>query len=152
MKYILTFSLFESRHYGNMGSGILPYCDETKRFLVGLRSQECYEPHTWGLFGGKSDDDDADEIAIQQSAIRELEEETKYDGDIKLLKGVVFKDNNFEYHNYVGIVSEEFEPILNWENDKAKWITYEQLLKLTGKHFGLKYFLDNSKNLFSKLK
>ena len=61
MKYILSFALFEGSHYGNIGSGILPYCNTTKRFLVGLRSQECHTPHTWGLFGGKIDDYDIDE-------------------------------------------------------------------------------------------
>ena len=103
-----------------------------------------------GGFGGKLDTDEVNEEIIRETAIRELEEETEYHEDITLIKGYIFKDKNFEYHNYIGIVDEEFEPILNWENDDAKWLDYEMLLAVKPKHPGLKLFLTKSLNLFEK--
>ena len=148
MKYIKTF---EQIYWGTAGAGILPFCTTTKRFLVGFRSIDVMEPHTYGTFGGKLDVDDVNEDTIQEAAIRELQEETEYYDNIDLIKGYVFKDKNFEYHNYIGKVDIEFKPILNWENDKAIWITYDELLNLKPKHFGLAKFLNESKMLFENL-
>jgi len=148
MRYL---KLFETIYWGTCAAGIVPFCKTTKRFLIGLRSAYVYEPNTWGGFGGKLDTDEVNEEIIEETAIRELEEETRYDGDIHLIKGYVFKDEDFEYHNYIGIVDEEFSPKLNWENDKAVWMTYQDLLELEPKHPGLKLFLDNSKAIFEKI-
>jgi 8-oxo-dGTP pyrophosphatase MutT (NUDIX family) len=104
-----------------------------------------------GVFGGKLDIDEGVDEAIEEAAKRELKEETGYFGSIELIKGFIFKENNFEYHNYIGIVDKEFQPILNWENEDARWLTYEQLLRLNNKHFGLKRFLKESKLIFENL-
>ena len=148
MRYLLTF---ENIRWGTIGAGIVPFCKETNKFLVGLRSEEVLEPHTWGGFGGKLDIDEGVDETIKEAAKRELEEETGYSGSIELIKGFIFKERNFEYHNYIGIVDKEFEPILNWENDEARWLTYEELLRLNNKHFGLKRFLKESKEIFENL-
>jgi 8-oxo-dGTP pyrophosphatase MutT (NUDIX family) len=146
LKYL---KIFES-YWGTIGAGIVPFCKTTKRFLIGLRSAYVLEPHTWGGFGGKLDIDEGVDEAIEEAACRELEEETRYSGNIELIKGFVFKDTNFEYHNFIGIVDEEFRPILNWENDETKWLTYQELLNLPRKHFGLERFLKESEELFKE--
>jgi len=148
MKYILTF---ENIRWGSIGAGIVPFCEKTKRFLVGLRSEGVLEPHTWNGFGGKLDIDEGVDETIEIAAKRELEEETGFNDNIELIKGYIFKEKSFEYHNYIGIVKEEFKPILNWENDDASWMTYEELLKLRKKHFGLDIFLQKSKLIFLKI-
>jgi 8-oxo-dGTP pyrophosphatase MutT (NUDIX family) len=148
---ILDFKIYEALYWGNAAAGILPFCSETKRFLIGLRSSDVYEPNTYGTFGGKLDTDEITEETIQEAALRELEEETEFSGEMDLIKGYVFKDTNFEYHNYIGVVKYEFEPILNWENDEADWITYKELLNIKPKHPGLKLFLTKSKNIFERL-
>ena len=147
MRYL---RLFES-YWGTIGAGIVPFCKTTKRFLVGHRSAYVLEPHTWGGFGGKLDIDEGVDEAIEEAAVRELEEETRYSGNIELIKGFVFKDKNFEYHNFIGIVDEEFTARLNWENDESKWITYQELLSLPRKHFGLDRFLKESEVLFKEI-
>lgn len=146
MKYI---KIFES-YFGTIGAGIVSFCCTTKRFLIGYRSQHVLDAHTWGGFGGLLDYDE-DVKEIEKAAKRELEEETKYFNKIELLKGFIFKDKNSEYHNFIGVVDDEFKPILNYENDKAVWMTYQELLKLPNKHFGLKIFLKESKNLFESI-
>jgi 8-oxo-dGTP pyrophosphatase MutT (NUDIX family) len=148
MKYLLTF---ENLRCGNIGAGIIPFCEKTKRFLLGLRSGYVLEPNTYGGFGGKLDIDEGVYETIEMAAKRELEEETGFNGDIELIKGFIFKERNFEYHNYIGVVSEEFQPVLNWENDESRWMTYDELLRLRPKHFGLDRFLKESKEIFEKL-
>jgi 8-oxo-dGTP pyrophosphatase MutT (NUDIX family) len=148
MRYLLTF---ENLRHGRIGAGIVPFCKETNKFLVGLRSEEVLESDTWGVFGGKLDIDEGVDEAIEEAACRELKEETGYFGSIELIKGFIFKEKNFEYHNYIGIVDKEFEPIINWENYEARWLTYEELLRLNNKHFGLERFLKESKAIFENL-
>jgi 8-oxo-dGTP pyrophosphatase MutT (NUDIX family) len=148
MKYLL---IFENLRCVNIGAGIIPFCEKTKRFLLGFRSCYVLEPNTYGGFGGKLDIDEGIDETIEMAAKRELEEETGFSGNIKLIKGFVFKEINFEYHNYIGLVSEEFHPVLNWENDESRWMTYDELLRLRSKHFGLDRFLNESKEIFEKL-
>lgn len=149
----------------NTGAGILPYCSATKRFLVGLRSQDVMIPGKWGIFGGMLDDSEIEESQIEIGALRELEEETKFSASMVLHHLYVFKkefdpghestvigkdgitrhfyflDNRLVYHSFLGVVEEEFVPSLNWENDDAKWITHEELYNLEPLHHGLELFL-----------
>lgn len=140
-------------HWGKVAAGVLPICKSTGRILIGMRSRHVFEPNTFSGFGGKvsePDDDQEDyhgEITpelIVYTAKNELEEETGYGDDIELIKTYVYRDGDFEYHNFWGIVPEEFEPELNWENDYAEWVTLSQLKKLRPKHFGLTDLLKNS--------
>lgn len=148
--FILTFikpSLNETLYdtdtgvwWGKKGAGILPYCKETKRFLISFRSDEVLEPHTWGIWGGKIDDDEDPKIA----AMREIHEESGYDGKVILIDSYVFEDENFKYYNFIGLVEEEFTPILDWETENYKWMTFEELLELQPKHFGLEALIKNN--------
>jgi 8-oxo-dGTP pyrophosphatase MutT (NUDIX family) len=152
MRFIKSFKIFEREYWGSCGAGIVVFSKSTRRFLVGFRSGEVMEGHTWGGFGGKLDIDEVNEQTIQDAAIREMQEETEFNGQIELIKGYVFSDGGkFEYHNYIGVIEEEFEPTLNWENDKAKWLTYEELLRLKNKHFGLAKFLRESSSIFNRV-
>lgn len=151
MKELIKNILFEAEYWGTIAGGAVLYCPKTKRFLIALRSSEVMEPHTWGGFGGKLDIDEGINETVEEAVKRELEEETGYGGSISLLPGYVFKDKEFEYHNFIGIINNEFIPQLNWENDDAQWMTFEQLMNLKGKHFGLSTFLKKSKSLFFSL-
>ena len=149
--YIKTFESFvetEGRlFWGTIAAGVIPICTTTKRILVGLRSDEVEEPGTWGSFGGKLDIDEGIDETIKEAVLRELEEETGYCGNIELVDAFVYKHGSFEYHNFFGLVSSEFEPELNWENESAEWFTYDELIVLSDKHFGLVSLLKNDGDL-----
>jgi 8-oxo-dGTP pyrophosphatase MutT (NUDIX family) len=156
MKFIQTFESYQSAGNGNMywgslGSGILPVCPATGRILVGFRSRHVLEPHTWGTFGGKLDIDEGVDETIKVAAMRELEEETAFTGHMDLVDAFIFRDGSFSYHNFFGVVEEEFTPTLNWENEDAVWYTLEELLELKGKHFGLASLLKNSLPVLEKI-
>ena len=140
----------DSYYYGNRAAGVLPICTKTKKILLGYRSVECNEPHTWGLFGGKAEGEEP----IEEIAMREFYEETGCNVDVELLPALVFRDKShgFEYHNFVGLVDEEFTPRLNWENEKAKWFTYQEALDLKyDLHFGLSKWLQNLRDYYSDI-
>ena len=153
MIYIKTFEYFgDGAHavydndaddvfWGNIAAGCLPISKESKKILLCYRSSYVNEPHTWGLWGGKVEEDD--------TVINELCEETAYYGEIDLIPVFIFrnKNNTFEYHNFIGIIDEEFEPKLNWESDGYKWVTFNQLLKIKDKHPGLELLLKDKKTL-----
>jgi 8-oxo-dGTP pyrophosphatase MutT (NUDIX family) len=126
--------------WGDIGAGILPFCSTTKRFLMQLRSRAVNEPGTYGIWGGKLDRGETDP---KQAAIREFEEESKFNGNIKIEPLCVYKTEGFEYHNFLGTVSREFTPDISdcWESDGWKWVTLEEMEKLD-LHFGVEYILD----------
>ena len=157
-----TYNNFVKEHmtstgrWGNMGAGILPYCQKTRRFLLSFRSKYVLEPHTWGIWGGKVDEEDMDNI--KDAAVRELQEETRYNDEIFLLPSYVYQEKGFTYYNFIGIVREEFEPILDWENENDvietedyRWVTLDELLMIKPKHFGLNALIDNNWTQLKKL-
>lgn len=160
MKHVKTWEIFEAEYdvfsnkagedfWGDTGAGILPICRTTGRLLVAYRSEYVNEPHTWGIVGGKLDDGEKD---VEDAAKRELQEELGYDGKFELVPAYVFKSKGggFEYHNFIGIVEEEFEPTFDWETEKAEWMTLDQLMKLKPKHFGLETLIKESGDIIKK--
>ena len=135
------------RFWGNAGAGLLPFARSTSRFCVTLRGKDANEPNTWGIFGGAIDDD----ATPEDTARKELEEESGYNGHVELLELYIFKSRTFTYHNFIGVVDEEFEPVLNWENSKYAWLTLDELITLPQKHFGLEAIIDNAKERLADL-
>ena len=135
--------------WGNSGAGVIPYCKKTKRFLISYRSGFVNEPYTYGVWGGKIDDDEIPTDAV----IRELYEETKFNGNIELIKIYTFIEKSFKYYNYIGIVENEFIPILDFENEDYVWLNFNDLLNINPKHFGLESLLkdDETINIIKKI-
>jgi 8-oxo-dGTP pyrophosphatase MutT (NUDIX family) len=125
--------------WGNIGAGVLPISKETKKILLSYRSKFVNEPNTWGVWGGKLDDNEN----IESTVKREFIEETNYSKNIELISAYVFKTEGFEYHNFIGIVEEEFTPILNWETEDYLWVSFDELLNIEPKHFGLEKLLND---------
>ena len=131
------------KFWGDAGAGILVISKDTKKILVAHRSEDVNEPNTWGVFGGAVNDTSD----IKKSALRELEEETEYNGTIELIPAYIFRSKTFEYHNFIGIVPKEFVADLDWENDDYKWITFDELMELEPKHFGLVKLLNDRESI-----
>ena len=154
---ILDYSTFEADYYnsmggkfwGNMGAGVLVVAKTTGRFLVAMRSPDVNEPNTYGVIGGKVDDENT--VEMSSEALRELEEETGYSGKIEMKLISVYSVPTFQYNTFLGIVPDEYEPVPHpaheWENSFFKWVTYDELKKLKPMHFGLKYTLEKGKNI-----
>lgn len=111
--------------WGRAGAGLLVIARSTGRFLLTLRSAHVYEPLTWGLPGGKIDPDENARVA----AVRELMEETGYSDDVAVSRRplYVYEEPGFRFVNHAGIVDDEFDPELNWENDDFGWFTFSDL-------------------------
>lgn len=121
--------------WGSAGAGCIPYCTSTKRICIQLRSGLVDEPHTWGTFGGAID---GNEIPVE-AARRELQEEAGYRGSVKLKKLSTFRKGDFEFHNFLARVPEEFEPRHSWESSDHRWCTLDDLPSPL--HFGFKAVL-----------
>ena len=136
------------RFWGDSGAGVLIYCKPTKRFLIPFRSRSVNEPHTYGIFGGAMDEGETPE----ESAERELVEESGYNGKFELFPAYIYVSPNktFTYYNFLGLIEKEFNPEEDWETESSEWYTYQELLDLEPKHFGLKLFLEESKSLIEK--
>ncbi len=133
------------KFWGNLGAGVLPICKKTGRILVAYRSRYVNEPHTWGIFGGKLDEEYGEED-LQEVAKREFVEESGFNGNVQLIPAYIYKAKGFEYHNFIGVVDDEFKPELDWETEKIQWVNFDEFVKLYPKHFGLKTLVGNDLN------
>ncbi len=93
-----------------------------------------------------------EELTFEQSALKELLEETGFDGDVQLTFIVDFTDaaSAFVYRNFLAVVEEEFTPILNWETERAEWFECEALPSPL--HYGLEYIIEQLPTYFADLK
>jgi 8-oxo-dGTP pyrophosphatase MutT (NUDIX family) len=132
--------------WNNKAAGILPYCKQTNRFLLFLRSPQIQDySNTWATVGGKVDPSDINKYKL--AALREMCEESKFCENIDLRLLYIFKDGTFSYRTYLGFVNEEFTPELNWENSDAKWVTWDQLVGHENLHPGFTEMIESPRVL-----
>lgn len=120
--------------WGTRAAGLLIVARDTGRLLLTLRSAAVTEPHTWGLPGGKCDGTEG----ARACALREFHEETGYGLPVVVASPPlhVFREPNFEFHNFLGFVEREFEPELDEENDSYGWFELNDLPRRL--HFGVR--------------
>jgi 8-oxo-dGTP pyrophosphatase MutT (NUDIX family)/spore germination cell wall hydrolase CwlJ-like protein len=128
-------------------AGCIFVAKDTGRILLSHRSDSVNEPNTWGTWGGKIDESETP----AQAVIREIEEETGYDGRYKLSPLWTFKDHEagFKYHNYLAIIEFEFTPKLNWETDNSEWVEWGEWP--SPMHFGLQSLLQHAGDTIHKV-
>lgn len=102
------------------GVGALIYSTSTQRYLFLLRDN-CKFSGTWGLAGGKVEDNEV----LLESLYRELEEELGYNfknSKVIPLEKFTSENNRFTYHTFLIPVYEEFVPFLNDEHKGYCWV------------------------------
>lgn len=109
----------------------------TGRFLMCKRSLNTPYPNTFATFGGKSEDNEN----AEQTARREVFEETGYriEGPIEHL--FHFELSTFSFDTFMATVEEEFHPRLNQEAEAACWMTLEEIPE--NMHDGLRAILED---------
>lgn len=126
-------ALKDTGFWGKAGAGCIIVAQSTGNILMPLRSQWVQEPGTWGTWGGAIDGDEDP----KEAAIREVREEAGYGGGVIRTEHLFrFQKNDFRYDTFLVVIAEEFEPTLNWETEKAEWMSLDQLPD--NLHFGLK--------------
>lgn len=138
-------ALNRTKFWGTSGVGCIFLAKDTHRLLIAHRSHRVNEPDTWGCWGGAIDANETPEHAIH----REIEEETGYIENLKLIPLIVFKKDSFKYYNYLAVVEHEFKPHLQWETQNYEWVSYGQWP--TPLHFGLKYLIAHSGDKIQQL-
>lgn len=142
--------------HGDAASGILAIARDTKRICLAWRSSEVSQCDCWGTIGGAVKDGKTP----AESAKIELKEEVGYKGGIELHAAFVFQDGDFKYHNFVGIVDNEFpfQPGSDhaWETDRILWASYDNVIAEIEEHPedfhpGLLQLFKNSRKLIESL-
>ena len=133
----------KKKPWNNKAAGILPYCKQTNRFLLFLRSPQIQDySNTWATVGGKVDPSDTNKY--KTAALREMCEETEFCESIELRLLYIFRKSKFTYRTYIGFVDEEFTSKLNWENSDAKWVTWSHMVGHENLHPGFAEMLVNA--------
>ena len=88
-------------------AGIVLYAEDTGRWGLQQRSDSVNDPGVWAAWGGGREPGET----LEQTARRELAEESGYRGPIKLEPLA----RNAKYATFIGIVPTEFEPRANSE-------------------------------------
>lgn len=128
--------------WGDRGAGVLPFCKQTGRFLLALRSEMVNEPGTWGTWGGKMEIGETP----KETATREMQEECGWLGEMSMVPLTTFRSRGggFEFHNFLGVTPVEFEP--NEDTDEVaehRWMSMSEMRENDNLHFGLKFILEN---------
>lgn len=108
------------RFFGENGAaGCIFLSQKTGRLMLGRRSEDVLESGTWGTWGGAIEEGSNP----RRTAFDKMFEETGHEGAIKLepLHTFTAPDGSFQYHNFVAIVDDEFEPWASHESGGHKW-------------------------------
>ena len=92
----------------------------TDRYLYLLRN-DVRHPDTWALPGGKIEDGETLLGGMERECIEELGSFPQYRRLLPLEK-FTSADGSFEYHTWVCVVDQEFQPQLNHEHMGYAWI------------------------------
>lgn len=135
-------ALKKTGFFGKAGAGCIIVARSTGRICMPLRSEDVEQPDTWGTWGGAIDSGEDPKVAAK----REVQEEAGYHGDLDLEDLFVFKHSSgFRYYNFLAIVQDEFDPVLDWETESYRWCDIEDLPSPL--HFGLKSVLDDAPSM-----
>lgn len=132
----------EEGFWGHAGSGLLFTTGE--KILLLKRSPYVLEPGTWGISGGAIPENDGRLMDALQSAKKETHEELGRVPSFQIKDKFVFTSGSFTFTTFIAQVNQEFKPRLNWENDKAEWLT-EAEVKRKLLHPGVKALLSAKK-------
>jgi len=104
--------------WGRAAAGSILIASDTGRVCLAHRSPDVQEPNTWGMWGGAMDSKETPE----QTAQRELHEETRYSGQVKFIPLWTFEHHSgFRYYNFAAIIEAEFRPRMDWETQGYLW-------------------------------
>lgn len=121
-----------------MAAGILALCTTTGRFLLMQRSPRQDNPLTWACYGGGEEDGEEP----RDTALREFEEETGHAPEFTALVELpTFKKGDFQFHTFLGLLAEEFEPNDCWETFDVGWFPIDNLP--TPLHPGQKWLFEH---------
>lgn len=104
--------------------GIWFYAIDTGRYLYLLRNDPKH-PGTWGLPGGKIEDNETLLDAMYRECTEELGSMPNYTRLVPIEK-FTSPDSGFAYHTFFCSVETEFKPILNDEHSGWAWIAAGQ--------------------------
>lgn len=101
--------------------GVWFYSTSTDRYLYLLRNDLRHQ-NTWGLPGGKVEDDETLLQAIERECVEEMGLIPTYEKLIPLEK-FTSADTKFVYHTFFCTIDSEFVPVLNEEHSGWAWIS-----------------------------
>jgi 8-oxo-dGTP pyrophosphatase MutT (NUDIX family) len=127
--------------WGRVAAGALIVARDTGRVLLTLRSKHVNEPHTWGLPGGRCEEQDGSTL---DCAIREAREETSFMGPLSVMDEPVYtyREPDFAFDNYLAFSDSEFKCKLDAENDDYGWFSLGELPEPL--HFGVRALLNKA--------
>ena len=136
-------AMMETGFWGRAAAGALVVSERSGRFLIAHRAEGTLQPGTWGTWGGAIDAGETPEEAV----IRELQEEAEFiDDAANILPLYVFEhESGFRYSNFLVVVTEEFQPVLNWEMQQFGWFDYGDWPDPL--HFGLERLFNDEVSL-----
>lgn len=102
----------------NQSAGVFFYSKNTNRFLFLLRN-DSKNHFTWGIPGGKIEENETLLEGVERECIEEL---SYFPKNAKLIPIQKFVNNQFTYHTFYCQVDNEFIPKLNIEHIAYCWI------------------------------
>lgn len=112
--------LVEAGRETGEGAGALFYCPETENFLILLRSDDGDDGNCWCGLGGGRDDNEPLEMTVRRESFEEAGLPIDHPMELRRV-GTIHHPDGFKFTNYLGLVNEEFLPVLNDEHKGYQW-------------------------------
>lgn len=110
-------------------AGALFYSRETNRFLFLRRASDKRHKGTWGIVGGRLENNEDVYIGLRREVFEEIGLELDENALIIPLTVYVSETNNFTYQTFVIVVENEFIPKLNVEHSGYAWTKVNEFPK-----------------------
>jgi len=113
------------------------------KILLLKRSAYVLEPGMWGLPGGAVALRRGKPLSARAAAKLEAKEELGTLPRHEVVGRCVFTEGSFTYTTYIARVRAPFVPSLNWENDRAAWVSLREVPRWK-LHPGVRWLLDKA--------
>lgn len=138
-----------------LAAGILPICKETGKILLCKRADNMPQGGTWAGIGGMLEQKNGEsEENMIDVAKREFTEETACKDYYSVIPSYIYISPNggFKYYNFIGLFDDEFKPVLNPENQDAKWMSLDEIAGMNKDdvHFGIRALFMNDPDIIKK--
>jgi len=120
--------------WGKRAAGLLIQREDSKDFLLVLRSNEVMDPGLLGIPGGRVEPGEE----LDEAAISETTEELGPLPPVKIVASDTYESGDFSYVTFLAKMkakdAKKWKPVLNWENDAWIWVNLKELNGIDGIH------------------
>lgn len=121
------------------GAGVI-CLDKGGKILIGKRAEYITDGGQWGFPGGGIEKGER----FVDAALRELEEETGYNGEFRIIDSITFSEGDKKYKTFI-LVIPHLKPSIeaNEETEVFTWVSLDRIKEIEPRHWVVNRILNS---------